>query len=558
MERVQGGGGGAWGGPLLSILVIVAVCSCGVVVDGAGGEWALLQKSIGVSAMHMQLLKNDRVVVFDRTDFGRSNLSLPAGKCRDDANDTALKHDCSAHSAEYDVGSNTFRPLTVLTDTWCSSGAVAPDGTLVQTGGFNDGDRAARVFRPCGTCDWEETQFALTVRRWYASNQMLPDGNAIVVGGRRQFNYEFYPKSTAAGVVFNFPLLSQTRDGSENNLYPFLHLNVDGNLFVFANNRSVLLDYRKNVVVKTFPAIPGGDPRNYPSSGSSVLLPLRNAREAEVLICGGAPAGSYERALAGEFVAALATCGRIRITDASPMWSVETMPIPRVMGDMVLLPDGSVLVVNGAKQGTAGWELGRNPATSPVIYRPENPPGSRFEVQNPSRIPRLYHSTAALLRDGRVLVGGSNPHRLYQFSGEEFPTELSLEAFSPPYLDPASSNLRPAITTPVSKLGYGQNFTIGFRIPGELSSSTGLSITMVAPSFVTHSFSMNQRLLVLGIGKPRTVSQSTYSVDSSSPSSSSLAPSGYYLLFLVHAGIPSEGIWVQIQGFNSSREEDDS
>jgi hypothetical protein len=37
---------------------------------------------IGITAMHMQLLKNDRAVIFDRTDFGMSNLSLPNGECQ--------------------------------------------------------------------------------------------------------------------------------------------------------------------------------------------------------------------------------------------------------------------------------------------------------------------------------------------------------------------------------------------------------------------------------------------------------------------------------------------
>lgn len=50
--------------------------------DHRNGKWILLQKSIGVSAMHMQLLHNNKVVIFDRTDFGASNLSLPQGQCR--------------------------------------------------------------------------------------------------------------------------------------------------------------------------------------------------------------------------------------------------------------------------------------------------------------------------------------------------------------------------------------------------------------------------------------------------------------------------------------------
>nr|GFC62173.1 hypothetical protein [Tanacetum cinerariifolium] len=95
---------------------------------------------------------------------------------------------------------------------------------------------------------------------------------------------------------------------------------------------------------------------------------------------------------------------------------------------MLLLPNGHVLIINGASAGVAGWELGRNPVLTPVLYHPNNELGSRFEVQNPSTKPRVYHSTAVLLRDGRVLVGGSNPHDKYEFTNFLYPTELSLEA----------------------------------------------------------------------------------------------------------------------------------
>lgn len=107
-------------------------------------------------------------------------------------------------------------------------------------------------------------------------------------------------------------------------------------------------------MVKTYPTIPCGYPRSYPSTGSAVLLPLRNNVGAEVLVCGGAPKGSYVRATNGNFVAALNTCGRIRINDLNPQWVMETMPSGRIMGDMVLLPNGNVLIINGADSGTAG------------------------------------------------------------------------------------------------------------------------------------------------------------------------------------------------------------
>ncbi|XP_020588986.1 aldehyde oxidase GLOX-like isoform X2 [Phalaenopsis equestris] len=518
----------------------------------AGGQWNIIEPSIGVSAMHMQLLHNDRVIIFDRTDFGRSNLSLPAGGCRDDPNDIALKHDCTAHSVEYDVAGNSFRPLKVLTDPWCSSGTVAEDGRLIQTGGFNDGDRTVRVFQPCGDggCDWVEKPAELAVRRWYATSQILPDGRAIIVGGRRQYNYEFYPKYSTSPSFFSLPFLLQTSDPEENNLYPFLHLNVDGNLFIFSNNRAILLDYKSNKILRSYPSIPGSHPRNYPSSASSVLLPLNpSATEAQVLICGGAPKGSYVQASRnGTFLKALSTCGRIKITDPSPAWEMEEMPAARVMGDMILLPTGfDVLIINGAGAGTAGWELGREPVLGPIIYRPEMPAGSRFVVQSESVVPRLYHSSALLLRDGRVLVGGSNPHVRYEFAGVQYPTELSLEAFSPEYLLPAASKYRPEIEWDGREgfeVRYGEEFGVRFRV-GELKGMGGVRVTMVAPAFATHSFSMNQRLIVLKSGAAMK-GEGYYEVRVEAPATGKVAPPGFYMVFVVNEWVPSEGVWVHL------------
>jgi Glyoxal oxidase N-terminus len=56
----------------------------------------------------------------------------------------------------------------------------------------------------------------------------------------------------------------------------------------------VLLDYKKNGIVRTYPLIPGGEPSNYPNSGSSVSLFLKPPyTKAEVLDCGGSPLDSY-------------------------------------------------------------------------------------------------------------------------------------------------------------------------------------------------------------------------------------------------------------------------
>jgi hypothetical protein len=76
-------------------------------------RWELLLPNIGSTAMHMQLLQNDKVIIFDRTHFGRSNLSLPNGKCKQDPKERVLKVDYTAHSLEYDVAKNTIRPLFI-------------------------------------------------------------------------------------------------------------------------------------------------------------------------------------------------------------------------------------------------------------------------------------------------------------------------------------------------------------------------------------------------------------------------------------------------------------
>jgi hypothetical protein len=105
---------------------------------------------------------------------------------------------------------------------------------------------------------------------------------------------------------------------------------------------------------------------------------------------------------------------------------VERLPRARTMGEAVLLPDGRVLIVNGAATGVAGYgnvasQVGQSnadnvsrvfiapymflilyvwqPTFQPVIYDPQAAAGSRFSTAGlpNSTIARMYHSTASLL-----------------------------------------------------------------------------------------------------------------------------------------------------------------
>ena len=35
-------------------------------------------------------------------------------------------------------------------------------------------------------------------------------------------------------------------------------------------------------------------------------------------------------------------------TDDAPSWAIEDMPFVRIMGDMVMLPTGNIMILNGA------------------------------------------------------------------------------------------------------------------------------------------------------------------------------------------------------------------
>nr|XP_004301024.2 PREDICTED: uncharacterized protein LOC101293298 isoform X1 [Fragaria vesca subsp. vesca] len=532
------------------------------IADGKG-QWQLLLDNTEVVAMHMALTHRNTVLIFDQTEAGPSGHQLRrryhGTRCtqmRKDVEDSA----CYAHSVEYDIASNKLRPLTLTTDTWCSSGSFLSNGTLLQTGGHGRGGQRVRYFSPCGGndhCDWRESKQSLTNDRWFSSSLRLPEEDwVIVVGGRKVFTYEFIPKqySNYEG-SFDFPFLRNTYQEGEggNNLYPFLHICPNGRLFIFANRDSILFNYRANVVVKYFPRIPGEGSRNFPSSGSSVILPLdytNGFEKAEVMVCGGAANGAYRAAREGRYLKALSSCGRMMITGNKHKWNMEYMPGPRLLSDMLLLPTGDVLIINGAKNGAAGWNNARNASLEPYLYHPRKALSRRFSVLKATRIPRMYHSSAALLPDGRVLVAGSNPHDRYIFEKVAYPTELSLQAFVPPYMVGQHHQSRPTNVT----VHYGKYDSNGVRYGGEFNvrfwlgtnSTKSVEFTAYAPPFTSHSISMNQRLLRLRCKSLVRDQDGWVAAVLEAPPSPSVAPAGYYMLTVVNGGIPSVSQWMRI------------
>jgi hypothetical protein len=207
------------------------------------------------------------------------------------------------------------------------------------------------------------------------------------------------------------------------------------------------------------------------------------------------------------------------------------MKVARRQLNATLLADGTVLVTGGSH--ASGFNTA--PTDSRVLSAELWDPGTeQFTTLASMTHNRLYHSTAMLLPDGRLLSVGSG-----QPAAVGLTDDYTAEIFTPPYLYRLDGTLapRPQITSAPPTVAYGAAFQV--QTP---QASTIVRATWIRLSSVTHAFNQNQRMNRLSV---TVTGASTVTV--TAPSGPTMAPPGHYMLFLIDAnGVPSVAKIVRI------------
>jgi hypothetical protein len=414
--------------------------------------------------------------------------------------------DLTSYVGTWNVSTGVIRqaPLPYPRDVFCSGHVALPDGRIFVAGGHDyrrpgkqDGYGVAETdtWTPA-TRTWRRMP-AMVQKRWYPTVVGLAGGRALVFGGQAKNQEpsigveEFDP---AAGTLRRLPPSADR--GLAN--YPRMFLAPDGRVVKVGYAAATLAFDPSRSTWSSLTSMPGGN-RGH---GNAVLLPGATS----VLTVGGHRATG----------AVTGTAEILDLTAATPRWlATGSLTHPRQLGQTVNLPDGTVLLLGG---GATFKYAG--PVKVPELYDPAT---GRWTTMAPQQAGRMYHATAVLLPDGRVMSAGQDDGPLARFA----------EIFSPPYL---FKGTRPVIADAPSTVTRGASFAI--TTPDAASITR---VTLIRPGSTTHQIDTAQREV------PLTFRASSTGLTATVPVNAHLLPAGYYMLFLVNgAGVPSVSTWVRV------------
>ncbi|KAJ6544310.1 glyoxal oxidase precursor [Mycena capillaripes] len=475
----------------------------------------------------------------------------------------------SAWGALWNLETNQATALEVVSDTFCASGGLLSNGTMVSVGGMNpgaavDGRMAVRIFEPCadpngvGCTLFDNPDLVhLAETRWYPSSLRIFDGSLMIVGGIHEAtpfyntdpvnSFEFFP-SKDGGIPRPSAFLERSLVA---NLFPRAFALPDGKVFMIANNQSIIYDIEANTET-ILPDLPNGVRITNPFDGTATLLPLSPPLYIpEVLVCGGTNTSDQipPEDLSSQDPAS-DQCSRITLTPEGIKkgWEVERMLEGRMMPEMILLPNGEVLIINGAQTGYAaiasvgvitGNSNADNAALTPSLYNPSAPLGHRISNKGlpTNDIARMYHSSVTLTPSGNLLLAGSNPNVNVNES-VKFPTEFRVQYLNPPWM----SQSRPTLSGVPTKIAFDTKFTVRVTLPAHVAAFPVIKVALMDLGFSSHAFHSSSRLVWL----EATLSPDRKTLQISSPPNNRVYPPGPGYIFVTIGDTTSVGAHVMV------------
>jgi uncharacterized repeat protein (TIGR02543 family) len=442
--------------------------------EAQAGRWSAPQ-AMPVVGLHMTLLMNGNALLWGHA--GEAQV-------------------WNAQGGNFTQAANTVCGDPLGCELFCSGHTLLADGRVLVAGGHDEargnnyGLTQSSIFDGNG---WQRSG-SMHYPRWYPTLVTLGNGKVVALSGNQ-----------TPGVNASVP---ERWDGSEWTAltsavqqlptYPRAFVEPkNGHVFVAGDLQSRVLNPAGTGSWSLGPSRRVAD-RNY---GAAVML------DSKVLYAGG---GGRACPNVPERSAEM-----IDLAAPSPAWALTgPMALARRQVNLTILPDGTVLATGGTSTCGPSDEAG-------AVFAAElwDPGTGQWRTLASASVVRVYHSTAMLLPDGRVLSAGSG-------DGGGVTPQLSYEIFSPPYL---FNGARPNYDLAASTMHYGQPFAVSTADAASIRK-----VTIIRLPSTTHAFNMSQRLNTLEFA----VSGGGLTV--TPPGAGRIAPPGPYMLFLVNeAGVPS-------------------
>ncbi|MFF5076271.1 galactose oxidase-like domain-containing protein [Actinoplanes sp. NPDC000266] len=470
---------------------------------GLSGSWGAVLET-AVVPVFTAVLPNGKLLVWDSVGDNSSESypdhSFTRAMVWNPADDTYKRVDLQ--------GSNIF----------CAGFAHLANGNILVAGGNAnaqlDGTVHTYVF------DWQNETWTrgkdMAGARWYPSLAETANGEHVIVGGGPTVS-EVYQANGTIRALSGFTKYSSR-------LYPFMGSRPDTQLGIIGPYTTGWTVNTAGIGIVTATGNRDGMFRDYASFATYDI--------GKTVVVGGGNMTEGGQANVPTKTAVVMSTGATMFPATTPTGSLST---GRRQLNATLLADGSVLATGGMT--SAGTNLNVDLPNAVTTAERWDPATGQWSVLAAASRIRQYHSTAALLPDGRVMTGGGGVCGACMAAGY---LEKNIEYFTPPYLykKDGSGELasRPAISAAPATVGIGAAFTVTTPQAAAIRK-----VGLVGLGDVTHSVDQGQRYIPLKY----TVSGTSLTV--TGPPNGGVAPPGYYMLFIVDAnGVPSVAKMVQV------------